>query len=161
MPTLRLFPKHVPVVANPSAAARIRPLGFRNVRVIDHGQSADVAGGRLRISATVGALVGPPWSKRQNGLVFRETVDDAGQPCPPSTPSTSATWAGTSVYFEPHCDFDEASVAAAGPVDVVVSPVITGLLGVGSMGYPLTMGDINLIKLLKTLKPKVCARGSR
>ncbi len=38
IPTLRAFPKHVPVVANPSAAERVRPLGFKDVRVLDHGQ---------------------------------------------------------------------------------------------------------------------------
>lgn len=143
MPTLRLFPKHVPVVANPGAAERIAPLGFKNVLVLDHGKSVDVAEGRLRISATVGALVGPPWSKRQNGLVFRELVSD------------SASRPATSLYFEPHCDFDAASVAKEAPVDVVVSPVTTANLGVGPLSYPLTMGDINLVKLLKILKPKV------
>ena len=34
-----------------------------------------------------------------------------------------------SLYYEPHCDFDAASVAKAGPVDVVVSPVQSVLLG--------------------------------
>ncbi len=37
----------------------------------------------------------------------------------------------------------------------MVSPVNTALLGVGAAAYPLTMGDINLTKLLKILKPKV------
>lgn len=49
-----------------------------------------------------GALVGPPWSKRQNGYVMRE-----GTPQP------------ASLYYEPHCDFDESSVRAVGKVDMV------------------------------------------
>ncbi len=107
-------------------------------------RSLAVADNRLRITATVGALVGPPWSKRQNGLVFRELVSDS-----PSRPPSS-------LYFESHCDFDAASVAREAPVDVVVSPVVTAGLGKGpGAGYPLTMGDINLEKLLKILKPKV------
>lgn len=163
LPTLRCFPRDTFIVANPSAASKVRPLGFANVQVLDHGSSVDVAGGRLRITATQGALVGPPWSKRQNGLVFKELPQAASTaaakaPAPggssspgPSTPD----WPGASVYFEPHADFVESSVAQAGPVDVVVSPVLTGLLGVGPVGYPLTMGDINLTKLLKILRPKV------
>lgn len=48
MPTLRQFPKHVPVVAQPEAAEKIKGLGFKNVRVLDHGQSVDV--GKLRLT---------------------------------------------------------------------------------------------------------------
>jgi len=31
-------------VANPAAAAKIQPLGYSNIMVIDHGQSVIVAG---------------------------------------------------------------------------------------------------------------------
>jgi hypothetical protein len=34
-----------------------------------------------------------------------------------------------SLYYEPHCDFDQSSVAKVGPVDVVISPVQSVLLG--------------------------------
>ena len=40
-------------------------------------------------------------------------------------------------------------------VDVVVSPARTVLLGIGSAAYPLVMGDMNLLKLLHLLRPKV------
>ena len=40
-------------------------------------------------------------------------------------------------------------------VDVVVSPVKTTLLGVPVAAYPLVLGDINLMKLLGLLRPKV------
>lgn len=53
---------------------------------------------------------------------------------------------GATAYFEPHCDFDDASVARAGPVDLVVSPISSALLGVGPVAYPLVMGDINLVR---------------
>eukprot|EP00197_Chlamydomonas_leiostraca_P013760 CAMPEP_0202865702 /NCGR_PEP_ID=MMETSP1391-20130828/6305_1 /ASSEMBLY_ACC=CAM_ASM_000867 /TAXON_ID=1034604 /ORGANISM="Chlamydomonas leiostraca, Strain SAG 11-49" /LENGTH=283 /DNA_ID=CAMNT_0049545569 /DNA_START=222 /DNA_END=1072 /DNA_ORIENTATION=+ len=148
LPTLRVFPKSVPVVANPSAAAIARSLGFTDVRVVDHGQSITVCEGRLKITATVGALVGPPWSKRQNGLVFQEVV-------PPATSPTGEVFRGSSVYFEPHCDFDAQSVGRVGKVDVVISPIVTALLGVGAAAYPLTQGDMNLLQLLKLLQPQV------
>jgi len=38
---------------------------------------------------------------------------------------------------------------------MVVSPISSSLLGVGPVAYPLVMGDINLVKLLKILRPKV------
>jgi len=148
MPTLKILPKDKLVVANPAAAAKIQPLGYSNILVIDHGQSVDVAGGRLRITATAGALVGPPWSKRQNGLVFQERA-------PAEQTSSQQPFKGASAYFEPHCDFDESSVSRVGQVDMVISPISSSLLGVGPVAYPLVMGDINLVKLLKILKPKV------
>ncbi|KAG1669003.1 hypothetical protein FOA52_000596 [Chlamydomonas sp. UWO 241] len=60
------------------------------------------------------------------------------------------------LYFEPHCDFVDASVAKLGTVDVVVSPVQTTLFGpTPALGYLVVMGDINLMRLLKALRPKV------
>lgn len=54
----------------------------------------------LKIHMHAGALVGPPWSKRQNGVTFRE--------------AETADGSHASLYFEPHCDFAEASVAKLG-----------------------------------------------
>ena len=101
LPTLRQFPRSVTIVANPGAAEVIRPLGFSNVKVLDHGETVEVADGKLRITASAGALVGPPWSKRQNGVTFREVAN-------------KTDGSATSLYFEPHCDFDETSVRNLG-----------------------------------------------
>jgi hypothetical protein len=73
----------------------------------------------LPVLHPAGALVGPPWSKRENGFVLREEA--AG---------------GASLYYEPHCDYDAASVGRAGPVDVVVTPPSTQSL----LGYDLVSG---------------------
>ncbi|KAI8462622.1 MAG: beta-lactamase superfamily domain-containing protein [Monoraphidium minutum] len=135
MPTLERLPKSIPIIAQPEAAARIAPLGFTNVTPLAPGGALLACGGALRVTATGGALVGPPWSARQNGFVLAEQ----GVPRP------------ASLYYEPHCDFDEASVAAAGPVDVVVSPVVDVLLG----GYALVRGGSDLAKLLRLLRPSV------
>jgi Beta-lactamase superfamily domain len=59
--------------------------------------------GWLQVQALVGARVGPPWSKRQNGWHFRE----AG---------------GVSVYYEPHASHDLSSVRTVAPVDVAIVP---------------------------------------
>lgn len=135
MPTLSRLPKNLPVIAQPEAAARIAPLGFTDVRTIAPGQQLEACGGRLRVRATAGALVGPPWSARQNGFV----VEEVGVQRP------------ARLYYEPHCDFDESSVRSVGRVDVVVSPVLDVLLG----GYPLVKGEQELVKLLRLLRPAV------
>ncbi|GAX85898.1 hypothetical protein CEUSTIGMA_g13314.t1 [Chlamydomonas eustigma] len=90
-----------------------------------------------------GALVGPPWSKRQNGILMREVAT--------KTEDGNAA----SLYYEAHCDFVESSLKNLGKVDVVISPVKTTLLGNASAGYPLVMGDVNIMKLISLLKPKV------
>ena len=81
---------------------------------------------------TTGALVGPPWSKRENGYVLTENVLQ-----------------GISLYYEPHCDFDADSVASVGAVDVVVSPPCNQEL----VGYPLVKGNTDSVKLVSLLKP--------
>jgi hypothetical protein len=71
MPSLEALPKHIPVVAQAEAAERIRPLGFQSLTVVNPGDSVALCGGKLQLTATAGALVGPPWSARQIGCVLR------------------------------------------------------------------------------------------
>lgn len=134
MPTLSRLPRTIPIIAQPEAAERIRPLGYTSLTTISPGQTLDLAGGKLRLRATAGALVGPPWSQRQNGYVLQERA---------TSTTSSGSSSPTSLYYEPHCDFDEGSVAGVGRVDLVVSPVKSVLLG----GYPLVKGDTELVKV--------------
>eukprot|EP00878_Enallax_costatus_P018952 GHUV01019979.1.p1 GENE.GHUV01019979.1~~GHUV01019979.1.p1 ORF type:complete len:263 (+),score=61.67 GHUV01019979.1:305-1093(+) len=113
IPTLTALPKHIPIIAHPEAAERIQPLGFKSLTTIKPGQQMHICSGKLQLTATAGALVGPPWSARQNGYVLKELEVDAP----------------TSLYYEPHCDFDAGSMSTVGHVDVVVSPVQSVLLG--------------------------------
>lgn len=127
MPTLSRMPKHIPILAQPEAAERIAPLGFSKLSSISPGQCVDVCDGHLHVCATPGALVGPPWSQRQNGYVLTENgVQDA-----------------VSLYYEPHCDFDPKGLEGLAPVDVVVSPAQSVLLG----GYPLLKGHTDLAQV--------------
>ena len=121
--------KDVPIVGSPSAAALARSIGFTNVTELDHGQEVDM--GTVKIRATAGALVGPPWSKREAGFVIREKD-------------------GISLYYEPHCDFEPSSVKQAGTCDVVVSPPNTQSL----LGYDLVKGTTENVALLSMLRPK-------
>ncbi|GLI64083.1 hypothetical protein VaNZ11_007252 [Volvox africanus] len=143
--------KAIPVVTNPDGAAQMRPLGFTNITVLTPGKATVIkgeAGGMLMIQATAGALVGPPWTPRQLGLLMREVSSDGERPA--------------SLYFESHCDFDSGSLQEGqksclegGHVDVVVSPVVSEMLGVGPASYELVQGASNLVKLLRLLRPKV------
>eukprot|EP00208_Stichococcus_sp_RCC1054_P003332 CAMPEP_0206140588 /NCGR_PEP_ID=MMETSP1473-20131121/9954_1 /ASSEMBLY_ACC=CAM_ASM_001109 /TAXON_ID=1461547 /ORGANISM="Stichococcus sp, Strain RCC1054" /LENGTH=298 /DNA_ID=CAMNT_0053534787 /DNA_START=250 /DNA_END=1146 /DNA_ORIENTATION=+ len=140
-PTLEALPRSLPIVAAPGAAAKCRQMGYTNVTELDHGQTVSVADGRLTLSGTQGALVGPPWEKRQLGVIFREVQEG-----------------GLCVYYEPHCDFVSDSVeqsVTAGEVDVVITPVVTQQLGTQSVGYPLVCGDANSVGLVKALRPKL------
>eukprot|EP00238_Polyblepharides_amylifera_P014934 CAMPEP_0196579840 /NCGR_PEP_ID=MMETSP1081-20130531/25121_1 /TAXON_ID=36882 /ORGANISM="Pyramimonas amylifera, Strain CCMP720" /LENGTH=246 /DNA_ID=CAMNT_0041899539 /DNA_START=294 /DNA_END=1034 /DNA_ORIENTATION=- len=131
-PTLARLPKSLRVVASPSAAEVVRKMGFTSVTVLPPGKGIRI--GSLEITATKGALVGPPWSERENGFVLREKVED-----------------GISWYYEPHCDFDERSLRSVGTVDLVISPAAEIKLG----GYALVHGIEDTVKLLKILQPKV------
>lgn len=133
-PTLQRLPKTLPVVGSPSAAAVARQLGYTIVYEVDHGQEVTVCDGKVTIRGTQGALVGPPWSKRENGFVISETVPG-----------------GIRLYYEPHADYVASSVAEVGTVDVVVSPPSTQSL----LGYQLVKGATANVPLLKMLRPKV------
>lgn len=134
-PTLRRLPKSLPVVGSASAAKVARELGYTTVFELDHGQTLEMCDGKLQITGTAGALVGPPWSKRELGFVLAETSPG-----------------GASLYYEPHCDYVPASVAGVGRVDVVVTPPATqSLLG----AYDLVKGATDNLPLLRLLRPKV------
>ncbi|DBA80412.1 TPA: hypothetical protein ACH3X2_007349 [Trebouxia sp. C0005] len=133
-PTLERLPKDKLVVGSPAAAAVCQSLGFTNVYGLDHGKTMSVCNGRLQITATAGALVGPPWSKRENGFVLSETQAD-----------------GVKLYYEPHCDYDEAAVAKIGKVDAVVTPANSQVL----INFPLVKGKQNALKLIQSLQPSV------
>eukprot|EP01025_Chloroclados_australasicus_P055746 TRINITY_DN6826_c1_g1_i1.p1 TRINITY_DN6826_c1_g1~~TRINITY_DN6826_c1_g1_i1.p1 ORF type:complete len:329 (+),score=17.23 TRINITY_DN6826_c1_g1_i1:115-1101(+) len=138
-PTLKALDKSIRIIAPPDAANLVKELGYTNVTAIDHGQEITVCDGKLTIKATEGALVGPPWSKRQNGYVLQENVEGK---------------AGVSFYYEPHCDYAPQSVLAVCPVDIVLSPVTSAYLA----NYPLVMGYENIFKLLDITKPKKLIR---
>ena len=151
-------------MASPAAAAIASRLGFRTVLPVPPGQMVSASG--LDFRATVGALVGPPWSTRENGFFVEERSPPGGKPL--------------RLYYEPHLDYDAASVrgcdlpsqpspsqpmqrcvglsccasarvAAGGEVDVVVAPCTAVLMG----GYPLVQGSAaNVAELLRLLKPQ-------
>lgn len=138
-PTLAALPcKSKPVVCSAAAEGVVRGAGFTDVTVLRHGDTATLANGALTVTATQGALVGPPWSERECGFVVE--VKGEGKESPPIR-----------LYYEPHCDAPADTLAAIGTVDVVVTPAASQRLA----GYPLVMGDENAVATARALNPAV------
>lgn len=94
-----------------------------------------MADGKVVLEATPGALVGPPWSKRQNALIIREQT------------STS----DLSVFYEPHASHDQAALESIGKIDIAIIPTRSAY----AMGYPVVEGNENAQNMLSTLKPSI------
>eukprot|EP00193_Tetraselmis_chui_P002009 CAMPEP_0177759372 /NCGR_PEP_ID=MMETSP0491_2-20121128/4699_1 /TAXON_ID=63592 /ORGANISM="Tetraselmis chuii, Strain PLY429" /LENGTH=337 /DNA_ID=CAMNT_0019275201 /DNA_START=280 /DNA_END=1293 /DNA_ORIENTATION=+ len=131
-PTLKQLDKALPVVCSPTAAEVCRELGFKTVISLKAGQSCEMCDGKISITASAGALVGPPWSTREAGFVVKENVPN-----------------GVSLYYEPHCDHDFFDIRKIGTVDVVVSPAVS--VDVGS--FPLVKGYDGIVELARVLRP--------
>lgn len=143
-PTLAALPdKALPVLCSPAAEGAARKAGFTNVTPLPHGATATVAGGKLRVTATAGALVGPPWSTRENGFVIEQVGSGDG--------GDDAAAAALRLYYEPHCDAGPGALESLGRVDVVVTPAVSQKIG----GFPLVMGDENAVSLCTALAPSV------
>lgn len=96
------------------------------------GGAAD--GDGLLVRATSGALVGPPWQRRENGYIVRSRETSG---CP-------------TLYLEPHVEFDADELARLGPVDAVITPVSGQTLP----GFELVHGPAASVELVATLQPK-------
>lgn len=157
-PTLRALPdKSIPVVCSPAAEAAVRGAGFTNVTPLAIGKSAETAGGKIRVTATAGALVGPPWATRENGFLIEEVQG----------PGTSEK-RPLRIYYEPHCDWGEgaldglagksagtgAGAAGSSPSDSTIDVVVTPAVSQKLAGYPLVMGEENLLRLVEALRPR-------
>lgn len=131
-PTLRQLARVVdeqPIVGPPSARAAVEACGLRLVE-LDHGKEATV--GDVVVHAYPGALLGPPWSRRENSLLATDS-------------------SGFRLYYEPHCDFDGLSSAVQ--ADALVAPAVGQRLGLGSVaGLSLVFGPKSLAKGARMLQ---------
>lgn len=132
--TLRVLDKSIPVVASAPGAAIAQKFGYESVTTLDHGETHIQNG--VEIKAFIGAVVGP--AKRENGYVLSFLSE------------------GKRLYYEPHGYPDVTHltefVEAAGPVDVVITPMsdIT-LMGVA----PVIRGGEVAAEIARVLKPQV------
>ncbi|TYI51700.1 hypothetical protein E1A91_D12G194200v1 [Gossypium mustelinum] len=121
------------VIATPNAKPLLDPL-FRNVTYLEPGQESEVEaenGSKVRIRATAGPVLGPPWQRPENGYLV---ISPQGQ---------------LTLYYEPHCvynkDFLEKEHA-----DIVITPVIKQLLP----NFTLVSGQEDAVQLAKLLHAK-------
>ncbi|KAB1999888.1 hypothetical protein E1A91_D12G194800v1 [Gossypium mustelinum] len=121
------------VIATPNAKSLLDPL-FRNVTYLEPGQESEVEaanGSKVRIQATAGPVLGPPWQRPENGYLV---ISPQGQ---------------LTLYYEPHCvynkDFLEKEHA-----DIVITPVIKQLLP----NFTLVSGQEDAVQLAKLLHAK-------
>ena len=132
----------MPYICPPSAVAILTACGIPQncITTISHGQKLEFGKAnkkaKIEIRATQGALLGPPWQTKENGYIFRPA------------PSTSMDF--PSLYYEPHCMFDEAELRQAGTVDYVVTPVVQQVLP----AYTLVDGGARAIELANVLGAK-------
>ncbi|GAV59163.1 Lactamase_B_3 domain-containing protein [Cephalotus follicularis] len=121
------------VIATPNAKALLHPL-FRNVTYIKPGQSSITEarnGHKVRVKATAGPVLGPPWQNPENGYI----VDSPqGQ---------------RRLYYEPHCVYNQNFLDNE-QADIVITPVIKQLLP----KFTLVSGQEDAVQLAKLLNAK-------
>ena len=129
-------------IVAPSAEKKLLGLGVKadKITVLKHGESCRL--GDARVTATVGALVGPPWQQREIGFLLQ-----LGQ----------SELEGLSIYYEPHADVVMDNIKNL-RADIMVSPVTKQALPaqVPSEGqYTLVYGADRTLEIANTLGASV------
>lgn len=110
--------------------------------ITPRGADARAAGVQgLSVTATSGALVGPPWQPRENGYILRGATLASGARGAHGAPS---------IYLEPHVEFDAEELAALAPVDAVITPTS----GQALAGFELVHGPAAAAALVDCLQPR-------
>ena len=143
---LQQLDPNLPIIAPPSAKAALEESGYYNPQILKHQEEAIIrprgdtasTSSSVRVRATKGALVGPPWQRRENGYILRGSSE---------TPEASSL---PSIYIEPHVEFNPQELSRLGPVDVVISPIS----GQALPAFELVHGPKDTMRLVETLKPK-------
>ena len=129
----------MPYLCPPSAKTLLMSCGIPEemITTLLPGQKHEIAKGetKVEILATNGALLGPPWQQKENGYVMRSIS--------PSSPFPS-------IYYEPHCMYDELELKRIGNIDYVIAPVVAQKLP----GYTLVDGGKKALDLAKLLGAK-------
>ncbi|XP_059649470.1 uncharacterized protein LOC132295288 isoform X2 [Cornus florida] len=136
MRTLKPLSQKLPslrVIATPNAKKLLDPL-FSNVIYLEPGQSSEIEannGSRVKIQATAGPVLGPPWQRPENGYLV---VSPQGQ---------------LTLYYEPHCVYNKNFLEKE-RADIVITPVIKQLLP----SFTLVSGQEDAVQLAKMLHAK-------
>ncbi|RCV19733.1 hypothetical protein SETIT_3G408900v2 [Setaria italica] len=132
----------LPVVTTPNAQPVLAslPTPFRRVTYLEPGQSTAV-NAQLRVVATAGPVLGPPWQRPENGYVLIAGADDGGHGL---------------LYYEPHCVYDDSSFFLPDKrrqlqADVVITPVVKQLL---PANFTLVSGQEDAVRLASLLRAR-------
>ncbi|KAM7468388.1 hypothetical protein LguiB_015950 [Lonicera macranthoides] len=134
--TLRPLSQKLPnvrLIATPNAKELLDPL-FNNVIYLEPGQSSEIEasnGSQVKIQATAGPVLGPPWQRPENGYLV-------------SSPQGQLT-----LYYEPHCVYNKELLEKK-RADIVITPVIKQLLP----SFTLVSGQEDAVQLAKQLCAK-------
>ncbi|KAK4850009.1 hypothetical protein QYF36_003023 [Acer negundo] len=121
------------VIATPNAKPLLDPL-FKNVTYLEPGESYEIEvgnGSKVRVKATAGPVLGPPWQRPENGYLV---ISPQGQ---------------LTLYYEPHCVYNKSFVEKE-RADIVITPVIKQLLP----KFTLVSGQEDAVQLAKLLNAK-------
>ncbi|KAL5722227.1 hypothetical protein ACHQM5_005773 [Ranunculus cassubicifolius] len=121
------------VIATPNAESLLNPL-FKNVTYLEPGQSSEIEGkigSKVKVKATVGPVLGPPWQRPENGYIV------------------TAQKGELSLYYEPHCVYNSEFLEKE-QSDIVITPVVKQLLP----KFTLVSGQEDAVRLAKLLKAK-------
>ncbi|GAB4840260.1 hypothetical protein Ancab_021025 [Ancistrocladus abbreviatus] len=121
------------VIATPNAKTLLDPL-FTSVTYLEPGQNNEIEGrdgSKVRIRATPGPVLGPPWQRPENGYLV------------------SSTEGQLTLYYEPHCVYNEEFLKEE-QADIIITPVIKQLLP----KFTLVSGQEDAVKLAKLLNAK-------
>ncbi|KAL2622236.1 hypothetical protein R1flu_002441 [Riccia fluitans] len=133
-PLSRMRP-NLPVIASPNAEPILGKY-FKNVTYLEPrtGESTILKaknGSNIKIRASPGPVLGPPWQRPENGY-FIEVENPK-----------------FSIYYEPHCIFENAKLEGE-RADILLTPVVQQVLP----GYVLVSGQEDAVKVAEWLKPK-------
>ncbi|CAN8290796.1 unnamed protein product [Cochlearia groenlandica] len=123
----------IKVIATPNAKSLLDPL-FTNVTYLEPGESYELNtrnGSKVRVKATAGPILGPPWQRPENGYLLVSPEEHI------------------SLYYEPHCVYNMESLENE-KADIVITPVIKQLLP----QFTLVSGQEDAVRLAKLLKAK-------
>lgn len=131
LPTLEKLALTLPVVASPTAAKRVKPVGYQQVTELANWQTF-AWGETLEITAVPGAEIQP--GQVENGYLLRDRTT------------------GETLYYEPHlCPPPEQITQRIQHVDVAVTPVTGQIFPL--MGQ-IIMGPQQAMQIAETFKPR-------
>ncbi|XP_058193680.1 uncharacterized protein LOC131310592 isoform X2 [Rhododendron vialii] len=121
------------VIATPNAKSLLDPL-FSNVTYLEPGETSEIEainGSQVKVRATAGPVLGPPWQRPENGYLVISPQDQL------------------TLYYEPHCVYNKNFLEKE-RADIVISPVIKQLLP----SFTLVSGQEDAVQLAKMLGAK-------